>query len=263
MKKKVERVAKLISHYGFCSRKQAENFIVSGKVKINGQINKQFVFDLKKIKTIQIENKILFKPIFKVWVFNKPNGYICSNARQENKKIIFDLFPKSFQRVVSAGRLDLNSEGLLILSNNPEFTSYLENPKNKIQRKYNVKISGKITDEIIVKTKKKMIIKNIIYQPIILRKITNKENNNIVEITLFEGKNREIREILNHFGLMVKKLKRLEFGPFKLGNLEIGDLIEIKKEVLEKKCKILGIGIENFKWNIQGEKTFFSKGKKS
>ena len=251
MKKKVERVAKLISHYGFCSRKEAENFIISGKVKINGRINKQFVFDSKKIKTIQINNKILFKPFFKVWVFNKPNGYICSNTRQGNKKIIFDLFPKNFPRVVSAGRLDLNSEGLLLLSNNPEFTSYLENPKNKIQRKYNVKISGKITEDILVKTRKKMIIKDTIYKPIILKRITNKENNNFVEITLFEGKNREIREILNHFGLMVKKLKRLEFGPFKLGNLQIGDLIEIKKDVLEKKCNILGIKIENFKWKIQ------------
>lgn len=246
---KIERVAKLISHYGFCSRKEAEQLIINGKVKINDVIHKDFICDSNKIKQIKVNNKLLVRPNLRVWSFYKPTGYICSNAKQSEKKIIFELFPKNISRVLSIGRLDINSEGLLLITNNPKFANYLENPKNKIQRKYLVKIYGKITKDILEKTKKQMIIKGITYQPLILNKITEKENNNIIEITLYEGKNREIRKILKSFGLMVKKLKRLEFGPFTLGNLKHGQITEIKNVNLETKLNDLKIKIENFSWD--------------
>ena len=243
---KIERVAKLISHYGFCSRKEAEQLIINGKVKINDVIHKDFICDSNKIKQIKVNNKLLVRPKLRVWSFYKPIGYICSNTKQNDKKIIFELLPRNISRVLSIGRLDINSQGLLLLTNNPKFASHLENPKNKIQRKYLVKIYGKITKDILEKTKKKMIINGITYQPLILNKITEKENNNIIEITLYEGKNREIRKILKSFGLMVKKLKRLEFGPFKLGSLKQGQISEIKNINLETKLNDLKIKIENF-----------------
>ena len=246
MQKNFDRVSKLISHYGFCSRRDAEKFIKMGKVKINGEIYTNFILPDDEIKKIEVDGKELFKPELRIWVLNKSEGIICSSKRQNNKKIIFDILPKNMPRVISVGRLDLNSEGLLILTNSPIFAEYLENPKNQISRRYEVKISGNISDKNLSAAKEGILIENINYGSMNITKKTNKENNNWLEIEIFEGKNREIRKILSHFGHMIKKLRRIQYGPFFLKNLTKNKTIELDSEKINKKLVSLGLNVEDY-----------------
>ena len=246
MQKNFDRVSKLISHYGFASRRDAERLIKEGKVKINGEIYRKFILPDIEIKKIEVNGKELFKPKLRIWILNKSEGIICSSRRQDNKKIIFDILPKNMPRVISVGRLDLNSEGLLILTNSPIFAEYLENPKNQISRHYEVKISGNVSEKHINSAKNGILIKNINYGSMNITKITNKENNNWLEIEIFEGKNREIRKILNHYGHMVKKLRRIRYGPFFLKNLKKNKVIELSSERINKNLVSLGLNVENY-----------------
>ena len=150
--------------------------------------------------------------------------------------------------MVSAGRLDINSDGLMVLTNNPNLTSFLESPENQITRKYLVKVFGKVPDNIEEITKKKLIIDGVIYSDVNIKVLTHKTNNNIMEILLKEGKNREIRKILNNYSLKVKKLTRVGFGPFKLNNIEPGRIVEQSKSELKKKFNLLNFKDENSLW---------------
>lgn len=250
MKDKNVRIAKVISNYGFSSRKDAEELIKNGKVKINGKVSRNFVYKTKNLKEIKVNDKPLVKSEPKVWILHKPTGYICSNARQNNRKIIFDLLPKEIPRVVSIGRLDINSEGLLLMTNNPELSNYFENPKNNIPRKYLVKVFGEITSDLFGRTRRPIKINGVKYRPMNLKRISEKKNINTIEVILHEGKNREIRKIFKFFGLTVKKLVRKEYGPFKLGNIKLGEMVEIKQNVLQEKLNRLDLRIEDFSWKI-------------
>jgi 23S rRNA pseudouridine2605 synthase len=233
--KKLVRISKIISHSGICSRREAENLIENGSVRVNGEVFKEFVISDDVIKQISVLNKIIKKKKTEVWCFNKPKGYVCSNKEQNTQKSFFRLLPKNFSRVVSVGRLDIPSEGLLILTTNPTLSSFLENPKNQIQRKYHVKISGIISNKL-EQIKNGINIDGISYEKIDFIKI--KEN--YLEMTLIEGKNREIRKIMNFFNLNVLKLKRIKYGPFSLGNLKSGEYKKVSEKRLISCLKVLG-----------------------
>ena len=200
------RISKIISHAGICSRKDAEELIIKGYVKVNNKIFKEFFIRDDQIDSIKVRNKLISKKITRVWIFNKPIGFVSSNKEQFKQKSFFRLIPNHFPRMVSAGRLDINSDGLMVLTNNPNLTSFLESPENQITRKYLVKVFGKVPDNIEEITKKKLIIDGVIYSDVNIKVLTHKTNNNIMEILLKEGKNREIRKILNNYSLKVKKL---------------------------------------------------------
>ena len=160
MKNKQIRIAKLISHFGFCSRKDAEKLILNGDVQINNKVFKEFYICRDLIDTIKVKNKPLTKKETKVWILNKPVGYVCSNNEQFGQKSLFRLVPSHFPRV---GRLDLNTDGLIILTNNPSLSSFLEDPVNKIERQYIVKVSGVIPNDLDEKITNPLIINGIIY----------------------------------------------------------------------------------------------------
>ena len=222
MKNKVIRIAKLISHAGICSRKEAESLIKNEKVKINDKIFTKFYISYDQIESIKVNNKPLKKILTRVWILNKPVGFVCSNKEQFSQKSIFRLLSMELPRVVTVGRLDINSDGLIILTNNPTLSTYLEIPENKIKRVYKVKVFGNVSHELEEKSKNSLLIGGILYQNFQIKVLTKKNNNNLLEICLTEGKNREIRKILEYFNLKVKKLTRIGFGPFKLNNLEKG-----------------------------------------
>ena len=235
MKNKQIRIAKLISHFGFCSRRDAEKLILNGDVKINNKVFKEFYICRDLINTIKVKNKALTKKKTKVWILNKPVGYVCSNNEQFGQKSLFRLIPSHFPRVVSVGRLDINTDGLIILTNNPSLSSFLEDPVNKIERQYIVKVSGAVPNDLDKKVTNPLIINGIIYRDVKIKPFEQKKDYNIIKVKLFEGKNREIRKILNYFNLKVKKLTRTNFGPFNLNKLEIGKLLEINNLKLKKK----------------------------
>ena len=248
MKNKIVRLSKIISHAGICSRREAEQLISSGKVKINGQIYKEYSINNSDIQTISVSEKELTKEKSRVWIFNKPVGYVSSNKEQNTQKSLFRLFPKHIPRVVTVGRLDIMSEGLMIVTNNPSISAYFENPKNQIKRKYFVNVKGEIKQELIYKTKKKLLIDNQFYRKINLRVIFSKSNFHSLEIELFEGKNREIRKILSHFNLKITKLKRIGYGPFELESLKVGKLKEISDKKLSIFLKKVKFKNENNFW---------------
>ena len=237
-------MSKLISHAGICSRKNAEFLIKNGDVKINDNVFKEFFIEKSLIKSIKVKDKPLPNIKTRVWILNKPVGYVSSNKEQFSQKSLFRLVPKDLPRVVSVGRLDIKSEGLLLLTTNPKLSSYLEDPSNKIERKYIVKVSGKIPENLDKLVEGQFLVDGILYNEIKI-KLSNSEEKNMMEVKLTEGKNREIRKVLNYFNLKVQKLKRISFGPFELNDIGIGNLVEIEIKFLDKLLNSIGFTDEN------------------
>ena len=237
-------MSKLISHAGICSRKNAEFLIKNGDVKINDNVYKEFFIEKSLIKSIKVKDKPLTNIKTRVWILNKPVGYVSSNKEQFSQKSLFRLVPKDLPRVVSVGRLDIKSEGLLLLTTNPKLSSYLEDPSNKIERRYIVKVSGKIPKNLDKLVEGQFLVDGILYNEIKI-KLSNSEEKNMMEVKLTEGKNREIRKVLNYFNLKVQKLKRISFGPFELNDIGIGNLVEIEIKFLDKLLNSIGFTDEN------------------
>ena len=248
MKRQKIRIAKILSHAGICSRREAEILVKEGKVELNGEIFKEFSIEKDKIKKISVFGKELKKLKTRVWVLNKPIGYVCSNTEQENQKSLFRLLSDSFPRVVTVGRLDINSEGLIILTNNPSLSSFLERPSNKVERIYFVDVKGNLPNNFYNIIKKKVNIEGIIYEIHSLDTIYSKNFNHQFKIKLCEGKKREIRNIMNFFGLKVLKLKRIQYGPFLLEKLEKGNIKEIEEKKINNFLKKLNFSYENNFW---------------
>ena len=244
MTNKLIRLSKLISHAGICSRKNAEFLIKNGDVKINDNVFKEFFIEKSLIKSIKVKDKPLTNIKTRVWILNKPVGYVSSNKEQFSQKSLFRLVPKDLPRVVSVGRLDIKSEGLLLLTTNPKLSSYLEDPSNKIERRYIVKVSGKIPENLDKLVEGQFLVDGILYNQIKI-KLSNSEEKNMMEVKLTEGKNREIRKVLNYFNLKVQKLKRISFGPFELNDIGIGNLVEIEIKFLDKLLNSIGFTDEN------------------
>jgi len=241
---KLIRLSKLISHAGICSRKNAEFLIKNGDVKINDNVFKEFFIEKSLIKSIKVKDKPLTNIKTRVWILNKPVGYVSSNKEQFSQKSLFRLVPKDLPRVVSVGRLDIKSEGLLLLTTNPKLSSYLEDPSNKIERRYIVKVSGKIPENLDKLVEGQFLVDGILYNEIKI-KLSNSEEKNMMEVKLTEGKNREIRKVLNYFNLKVQKLKRISFGPFELNDIGIGNLVEIEIKFVDKLLNSIGFTDEN------------------
>ena len=244
MTNKLIRLSKLISHAGICSRKNAEFLIKTGDVKINNNVFKEFFIEKSLIRSIKVKDKLLTKIKTRVWILNKPVGYVSSNKEQFSQKSLFRLIPKDLPRVVSVGRLDIKSEGLLLLTTNPKLSSYLEDPNNKIERKYIVKVSGKIPKNLDELVKDQILVDGILYNGIKI-KLSNSKEKNIMEVKLTEGKNREIRKVLNYFNLKVQRLKRISFGPFELNDIRIGNFVETETRLLDKLLNSIGFADEN------------------
>ena len=244
MTNKLIRLSKLISHAGICSRKNAEFLIKNGDVKINNNVYKEFFIEKSLIKSIKVKDKPLTNIKTRVWILNKPVGYVSSNKEQFSQKSLFRLVPKDLPRVVSVGRLDIKSEGLLLLTTNPKLSSYLEDPSNKIERRYIVKVSGKIPENLDKLVEGQFLVDGILYNEIKI-KLSNSGEKNMMEVKLTEGKNREIRKVLNYFNLKVQKLKRISFGPFELNDIGIGNLVEIEIKFLDKLLNSIGFTDEN------------------
>ncbi len=223
------RIAKFISSAGYCSRREAERLINKKKVYVNDTLclhpsEKVDEKDIIKIndKIIKLSNKI------KLWKLHKPIKYICSTKDNLKRKKIFDLIPKNIPKLISIGRLDYMSEGLILLTNSGEYSRYLELPSSKIERTYRVCINGKININDIKKINKGLTINKIKYNQARATLEREKDSYSWLIFKLKEGKNREIRKICNFFSWKIVKLTRISFGPYKLGNLKLGKIEEIK-----------------------------------
>ena len=219
------RISKFLASYNIGSRRGVERIIEEGRIQLNGQKLLSPIHFVNKKDSIKLDGKLLvFKKFKQVYKFYKPIDCICSKNKQDERKIVYDLLPKKFKNFIFAGRLDVNSEGLLIITNDGEFARNLELPENKFTRKYMIRVYGNCEEKKIDNLSKGRKINGIQYRPF-RYKIFNKEKKNFwIEIELKEGKNREIRELMRSINLQVNKLTRLEFGPFKISNLKPGEI---------------------------------------
>ena len=219
------RLAKAISNKGYCSRREAEKLILQNRVKVNGELVLELVTMVEASDEIEIIGKKALQIKPQLWLYYKPVGIITTQNDPQMRRTAFQDFPiKSESHIISVGRLDINSEGLLLMTNSKSLAALLENPANKFERVYKVRALGE-PNKAIFQISKGITIDGTRYKPIKIRLIREGVNS-WYEMILSEGKNREIRKIFEHFGLSVNRLIRTHYGPFALGDLNPGDAAE-------------------------------------
>lgn len=235
MTEKKERIAKIMAGAGLCSRRVAEEWILDGRVSVNGEKLTTPAFTVSQSDIITIDGEpIGTKQETRLWCYHKPTGLVTTHKDPQGRPTVFEKLPSYLPRVISVGRLDLNSEGLLLLTTDGELARRLEHPTMGWKRKYRVRIHGILTPEIQKKIEKGITIKGIKYAPCSIEVERTQGTNSWLQITLTEGKNREIRNIMAHFSLPVTRLIRISYGPFQLGNLEKGCVREVTKKALKE-----------------------------
>ena len=224
-----ERIAKVIARDTKYSRREVEKLILDGRVKIDETIIYKPNVNVTSANTILLDNKkINFKQQIQLYKYYKPRGFLVTHSDPENRNTIFDNLPKKFENMITVGRLDYDSEGLLLMTNSGDIKRKMELPNNNWKRIYRVRIYGKVNKDIVLKLRKGLKIKTIQYKPIDA-KIDNESNSYTwLTMSLTEGKNREIRNIFEYFGMSVTRLIRVAYGPYKLNNLIKGEVAKIK-----------------------------------
>ena len=235
--KKPRRIAKVIAHSGLRSRRDAEQLIKTGRVTVNNEVIKECSTKTVEKDLILVDGEKLpkqEKP--RLWKYYKPSGLITTHKDENRRPTVFNNMPSHLPRVISVGRLDLNSEGLLLLTNNGDLGRLLEHPSSGWIRRYRLRVHGRINKDMIKILKKGIKIKGIYYAPIIIDEIkeNNDSSNSWLTAKIKEGKNRELRIIMQNFGLKVSRLIRTSYGPFQLGNLKNGNLEEISYKVIKE-----------------------------
>ncbi|XVN40290.1 MAG: pseudouridine synthase [Rickettsia endosymbiont of Argas persicus] len=222
----MQRLAKFISNAGVCSRRDAEKLIIDGKVKVDGVIITSPATNVDTNSQVEVSGSLITansKP--RLWIYYKPAGLITTHKDPLSRKTVFEQLT-GLPRVISIGRLDLNSEGLLLLANNGDLARQFELPTSKIKRVYEVRAYG--NPDILLKSNyQNLEIDGIFYNPQSIKLLRKNSTNSWFEVVLFEGKNREIRRIFEYFGLKVNRLIRTQYGNLTLGNLKPGNYREV------------------------------------
>ena len=223
------RIAKYISNAGVCSRRDAEKLILNRKVFINSSLctHPNTNVDLKD--KIVVNNKLIkINNIIKLWKMYKPTKVLCTNRDNQNRKTVFDIMPSYLPRLISIGRLDYMSEGLILFTNNGDFARKLELPSSNFLRKYELYLNNKVNHNDIKKINKGIIISGIKYDKIKIRIKKDDEKKALLICELFEGKNREIRNIAKYFEWKIIKLIRVQYASIKLNSQKPGEIKEVK-----------------------------------
>jgi 23S rRNA pseudouridine2605 synthase len=230
---KGERIAKTLSRAGVASRREAERMIEAGLVAVNGKLITSPALNVMPTDKITVEGKqIAAAEPARLWLYYKPDGLVTSASDEKGRQTVFDTLPEDMPRVMSIGRLDLNSEGLLLLTNDGELKRRLELPATGWLRKYRVRIKGNPTDPDLEPLRRGITVDGERFQPMTVVLDRHQGANAWLTVALREGKNREIRRALTAIDLTVNRLIRISYGPFRLGDLEPGQVEEIKARVL-------------------------------
>ncbi len=219
----MERLQKQISALGYCSRRKAEELIVKGLVKVNGTVVTELGTKVDVNDIIEVEGVTLSKQEKEYYVFNKPREVVSTTNDDKGRKTILDYFDID-TRIYPIGRLDYDTTGIILLTNDGEFANLMMKPSSNIKKVYLAKINGILSKEEILILKKGIKVKGISYNidKIKVKKVDKAKNTSMVEITIHEGKNHEIKKIFEYFNLDVLKLTRLSYGSIALGDLPSG-----------------------------------------
>jgi 23S rRNA pseudouridine2605 synthase len=230
-----ERIAKLLARAGVASRRDAERLIEAGRVTLNGAPVTRPATLAHIDDVLAVDGKIVkAREETKLWRYHKPAGLVTTARDPENRPTVFAALPKALPRVISIGRLDINTEGLLLLTNDGGLARYLEHPAQGMYRKYRVRAHGHLNDAAVAKLSEGLTIDGVHYKPAQVALDRIQGDNCWTTITLCEGKNREIKRMLEAFGVRVTRLIRTDYGPFQLGVLKKGALEEVPARTLTK-----------------------------
>ena len=234
-----ERIAKLLARAGVASRREVERMIEAGRVAINGEVLKTAATIIPNLRGVSVDGKPVAKPErTRLFAFHKPTGVLTAERDFSGRPTIYDALrnalPKGTSRMMPVGRLDLNTEGLLLLTNDGEFKRALELPSSNVPRTYRARAFGDVSQEQLEGLMEGVTIEGMRYGPINADMERSTGRNQWIILTLTEGKNREVRNVLEHLGLKVSRLIRTEYGPFALADLPRGAAQEIRKEDVER-----------------------------
>jgi len=242
--KRGDRIAKVIARAGIASRRDAEKIIEAGRVSVNGMSISSPALNVLSSDRIVVDGKELRSPEpARLWLYHKPIGLVTTTRDEQGRTTIFDELPPELPRVMSVGRLDLNSEGLLLLTNDGGLKRKLELPSTGWLRKYRVRVNGRPQEKTFEPLRKGIVIEGEKFQPMQISIDRQQRANAWLTVGLREGKNREIRRAMEAVSLSVNRLLRVSYGPFQLGNLKSGEVEEVRRKVLRDQ---LGLDAESF-----------------
>ena len=228
-----QRIAKVMARAGLCSRRDAEAWILEGRVSVNGKILESPAFNVTADDDIRVDGKqVQEAERTRLFLFHKPRGLVTTARDPEGRSTIFDALPEDLPRVVAIGRLDINTEGLLLLTNDGGLARVLELPATGWLRRYRVRAHGAIEQAQLDALREGVTIDGVHYAGIEARLEREQGSNVWLMMGLREGKNREIKRVLEHLGMSVNRLIRVSFGPFELGDLAEGEVAEVRTRVL-------------------------------
>ncbi|MFP4003124.1 MAG: pseudouridine synthase [Alphaproteobacteria bacterium] len=228
-----ERIAKVMARAGLCSRREAERWIAAGRVKVNGRVLTSPAVTVAPGDAVLVDGKPLPQAeSARLWRYHKPPGLVTSHRDEQGRRTVFDALPDGMPRVISVGRLDVNSEGLLLLTNDGELARKLELPATGWLRRYRVRVFGRVTQEELDALKEGVEVEGVHYGPISARLDRQQGGNAWLTMSLREGRNREVRRVLTWLGYKVNRLIRVSYGPFQLGDLKPGAVREVPPRIL-------------------------------
>ena len=255
-KKSGERIAKVMSRAGLASRRDAEEWVTQGRVTVNGRVINSPALDVTANDVIAVDGKPLPpRERTRLFMFHKPRGLMTTHADPEGRPTVFDNLPEGLPRLISIGRLDFNTEGLLLLTNDGGLARALELPDTGWLRRYRVRAHGEVTQAQLDELKKGVEVEGVKYGPIDATLERDQGANVWLVFAIREGKNREVRNVMAHLGLEVNRLIRVSYGPFQLGELEEGQVEEVKTRVLREQLgeKIATLAGADFNRPMPGE----------
>jgi 23S rRNA pseudouridine2605 synthase len=234
-----ERVAKALARAGVASRREVERLIEAGRVALNGQVLTTPAVKVEPGDVLTVDGEVVNEPEpARLFRYYKPVGLVTTHKDPQGRPTVFDALPEGLPRLISVGRLDLNTEGLLLLTNDGGLARELELPQTALVRRYRARAHGRITQERLDKLKLGVTVDGVRYGPIEATLDKAKEGasgtNAWITLTLSEGKNREVRRVLESLGLKVNRLIRLAYGPFALGTLGVGEVEEVGPRVIRE-----------------------------
>lgn len=232
---KGERIAKVMARAGLCSRRDAETWILEGRVKVDGKVLETPAFCVTAQNRIVVDGTPLpSAEAPRLWLYHKPRGLVTTHKDELGRQTIFQALPEDLPRVISVGRLDLNSEGLILLTNDGGLARHLELPATGWIRRYRVRLHGHVDAESLKKLEKGLTIEGIHYGSIVATLDRQQGDNAWLTVSLQEGKNRELRRVFEFLGWPVARLIRVSYGPFQLGTLAQGDVKAVPSRMLKE-----------------------------